>query len=105
MNEFSLKDIFGEAYDIEFSQYDKPPKHRFSLKHRKNMKRIFALENARPQFSGKARLNRRTACVLAAVIFLAVVSITGAALILLRIYTIFLGLAIIMSCRRVTLTK
>lgn len=79
MNEFSLKDIFGEAYDIEFSQYDKPPKHRFSLKHRKNMKRIFALENARPQFSGKARLNRRTACVLAAVIFLAVVSITAVA--------------------------
>mgnify|MGYP000390042955 CR=1 FL=1 len=129
MNEFSLKDILGEAYDMEFSQYDKPPKHRFSLKHRKNMKRIFALENAGPQFSGKARLNRRTACVLAAVIFLAVVSITavaggsallksgtttirscllqisGAALILLRIYTIFLGLAIIMSCRRVTLTK
>lgn len=79
MNEFSLKDIFGEAYDIEFSQYDKPPKHRFSLKHRKNMKRIFALENAGPQFSGKARLNRRTACVLAAVIFLAVVSITAVA--------------------------
>ena len=50
MNEFSLKDILGEAYDIEFSQYDKPPKHRFSLKHRKNMKRIFALENAGPQF-------------------------------------------------------
>ena len=43
------------------------------------MKRIFALENARPQFSGKARLNRRTACVLAAVIFLAVVSITAVA--------------------------
>lgn len=56
MNEFSLKDILGEAYDMEFSQYDKPPKHRFSLKHRKNMKRIFALENAEPQFSGKARL-------------------------------------------------
>jgi len=43
------------------------------------MKRIFALENAGPQFSGKARLNRRTACVLAAVIFLAVVSITAVA--------------------------
>ena len=67
MNEFSLKDILGEAYDMEFSQYDK------------NMKRIFALENAGPQFSGKARLNRRTACVLAAVIFLAVVSITAVA--------------------------
>ena len=79
MNEYSLKDILEEVHVMEFSQYDNSLKHRFSLRHRRNMKRILALEYAEPQYSGKLKLNRRTACVIAVVVFLAVVSITAVA--------------------------
>lgn len=42
MNENILEDIVAESYRREYEQYDNAPEHNFSIKHKLNMKRIFA---------------------------------------------------------------
>ncbi len=45
MNETVFKEILGEALNLEISQFDNAPEHKFSLKHRIAMKFIFAKYN------------------------------------------------------------
>lgn len=42
MNEFFIEDILEEAYKLDFAEYEDPPEHRFSLKHKIRMRKIFA---------------------------------------------------------------
>lgn len=42
MNEGIFKEILAEAVACEFAEFDNAPEHRFTLKHRFAMKRIFA---------------------------------------------------------------
>lgn len=42
MNESVFRDILGEALRREFAEFDNAPKHRFSRKHRRAMKKILA---------------------------------------------------------------
>lgn len=42
MNENILEEIVGESYRREYEQFDNAPVHNFSIKHKFNMKRIFA---------------------------------------------------------------
>lgn len=42
MNENILEEIVAESYRREYEQYGNAPEHRFSIKHKFNMKRIFA---------------------------------------------------------------
>lgn len=42
MNENILEEIVAESYRREYKQYDNAPEHNFSIKHKLNMKRIFA---------------------------------------------------------------
>lgn len=47
---FSL--IIEKAYTLEFKEYENPPRHFFSLKHRRKMKRLF--ENKGVDYSDNA---------------------------------------------------
>ncbi len=42
MNENILEEIVAESYRREYKQFDNAPEHKFSIKHKLNMKRIFA---------------------------------------------------------------
>lgn len=42
MNEDVFKDILAKAVDLEFAEFDNAPEHKFRLKHRLAMKRVFA---------------------------------------------------------------
>lgn len=42
MNENILEEIVAESYRREYEQYNNAPEHNFSIKHKLNMKRIFA---------------------------------------------------------------
>lgn len=42
MNEYLLEDILEEAYKLDFAEFENPPEHRFSLKHRIGMRKIFS---------------------------------------------------------------
>lgn len=42
MNEDIFKEILAKAVDSEFAEFDNAPEHKFSLKHRLAMKRIFS---------------------------------------------------------------
>lgn len=83
MNEITLDEILVAAHDAEFSQYDDVPKHVFSRKHNRAMKRIFKtyekriallnsdVINKRNEIS-HFRWNRKTVFVMLMVVFLAV---------------------------------
>lgn len=78
MNEYSLIDILEDVHRREFAEFDNPPKHRFSLAHRRNMKSILS-----PKTEGlapvKNKLTPKTAVIIVLLLFLAL--ITGAVLI------------------------
>lgn len=75
MNEYSLMEILEEVHRKEFAVYDTPPKHRFSLRHRRNMKSIFSPKSER--FApAKNKLTPKTAMIIILLVFLAL--ITGA---------------------------
>lgn len=66
----------------EYSAPGEVSVHHFSLRHRRNMKRILALPYTAPEPADKLKLNRRTVLILIAAIILALVAVTGA----VRIY-------------------
>lgn len=83
MNEITLDEILVAAHDAEFSQYDNVPKHVFSRKHNRAMKRIFKTYEKQIAFLhsdvmdkrnviSHFRWNRKTVIVMLMVIFLAV---------------------------------
>lgn len=63
----------------EYSCQEDYPAHRFSLRHRRNMKRLFASRYSVPTTEIKPKLCRRTVAIIVAAIFLALVAVTGAA--------------------------
>ncbi len=85
MNESILKSILEEYVARELSRYENVPEHKFSLKHRFAMKKIFKLceKNTQSLRSEKygmeiapkpIRLTLRTAMILVAMIFLAAIA-------------------------------
>ena len=59
MNENILEEIVAESYRREYEQYDNAPEHNFSIKHKLNMKRIFAryARNINKQIQPKRHLD------------------------------------------------
>lgn len=79
MNEYIFIDILEEIHRKEFAVYDNPPKHRFSIRHRRNMKKI--LSQTSEKFApAKNKLTPKTAVIIILLVFLAL--ITGAVIIL-----------------------
>lgn len=82
MKNQSLKDIFEEAYEREFSEFDGAAKHKFSLSHKRRMKKIFklySLNQSQPVTTAKKPAKRLSvAFMLAAVVLgLTAASITA----------------------------
>ncbi len=78
-----LDEVLTEYYEEEFSRYSDAPEHKFSLKHRIAMKKIFKLyernteyllpkTSLKPMSTHKVRLNPRSALFLVLIIFLGV---------------------------------
>ena len=79
MSESILKSILEESARLEWDKYENVPEHKFSLKHRLEMKRIFKLyeKNTREIHSAavskpkRFRLTRKTALTAIVIVFLA----------------------------------
>lgn len=82
MNEYLLEDVFEEAYKLDFAEHDNPPEHRFSLKHRIRMRKIFSLykKNTKrynaPLYKMGLKMSMKWAII---VIILAALTVTAAA--------------------------
>lgn len=63
----------------EYSCQEDYPAHHFSLRHRRNMKRLFASRYSVPTTEIKPKLCCRTVAIIVAAIFLALVAVSGAA--------------------------
>ena len=79
MSESILKSVLEESARLEWEKYENVPEHRFSLKHKIAMKRIFSSEN----YPHNSRKNLRTAqkrslkrslIIAAVIVFLAVIA-------------------------------
>ncbi len=84
MSNYTFEEMIDEVYRREYSEYDNAPEHRFSLRHRLKMRRIFRLfrKNAKRLYAPRFRLTRRTAIILVAMIFLAALSACASPLII-----------------------
>lgn len=74
-----LNRILEQVCMEEYSCHEEYPVHHFSLRHRRNMRRLFAARYSVPSTERRPRLCRRTVAILVAAIFLALVAVSGAA--------------------------
>lgn len=85
MSESILKSILEESARLEWDKYENVPEHKFSLKHRLAMKRIFKLyeKNTRAIHSAaqpkRFRLTRKAALTAIVIVFLAAIAGCSAA--------------------------
>ena len=87
MNENILKSLLQESVEREWSKYENAPEHKFSLKHRLAMKKIFKLfsQNTRKTASNTPQKwhkphSIRKRLMIAAIIIICLVLMTGFAL-------------------------
>lgn len=79
MNDYTLVEVFETVYRQEFSEFDNPPKHFFSLRHRKAMKKILYPYNvSTPTVNRSIPLKKRVIIALL-VILLSALGITTVA--------------------------
>ena len=84
MDETVFREILGESLRREFTEFDNAPDHRFSLRHRRAMKRVFARyeKNTRETIVLSAETmphyNLKQKVVIALVIVILMTLITGA---------------------------
>ena len=79
MNNIEFSQILEQVCMEEYAVPDNAPVHHFSFRHRRNMRRILAMPFSCPEPARKLKLNRRTLCILIAAIFLALLTVSGAA--------------------------
>ena len=79
MNNIEFSQILEQVCLEEYTAPDNAPVHHFSFRHRRNMRRILAMPFSCPEPARKLKLNRRTLCILIAAIFLALLTVSGAA--------------------------
>ena len=83
-NEALLDEVLTEYYDAYLSRFDDVAEHRFSLRHRLKMRKIFKLYeknvkklNLKPdvqQMISKVRLNRKTVLAIVAIVLLSLIA-------------------------------
>ena len=84
-NEALLDEVLTEYYDDYLSKFDDVVEHRFSLRHRIKMKKIFRIyeKNVKKLYHepavkqheiGKVRLNRKTVLAIVAIVLLSVIA-------------------------------
>lgn len=79
MNYADFVQILEQVCTEEYSVPDNAPVHRFTSRHRREMKRILSIPFSCPEPGRKLKLSRRTLCILIAAIFLAALAVSGAA--------------------------
>lgn len=90
MNERILDDVLTEYYERDFSEFSNAPEHKFSLKHRLAMRKIFRMyaqsrqnkrceiENvAAPAVCGKSRKSLKTKIIIAIAVIICAVLFVG----------------------------
>lgn len=84
MNDYTLADIFDAVYEQEFSEFDNPPRHLFSRRHRKAMKEILYPQTISTSAANlKIPLKKRVIIALL-VILLSALGITAGAAVIKR---------------------
>ncbi len=79
MNDYTLADVFETVYRQEFSEFDNPPKHFFSHRHRKAMKEILYPQTT-SMFAADRNIPLKKRVIIALlVILLSALGITAAA--------------------------
>lgn len=79
MKQYTLEEVLEEVCRRDFAEFDNPPKHRFSIRHRRNMKRIFSQKREKLA-TAKIKLTPKSAVIVVLLIFLAL--LTGAIIVL-----------------------
>ena len=79
MKQHTLEEVLGEVCRCNFAEFDTPPKHLFSRRHRQNIKAILYPEREQPVRS-KGKPHPQKAVIIIMLVFLA--TITGAVIIL-----------------------
>lgn len=72
MNQFDLGTILDELHEREFAEFRSAPAHHFSLRHRRAMRRIF--DSGYGVDYKPVRISKRIVLIVAAVIFLALIT-------------------------------
>ncbi len=79
MSNTEFSQILEQVCMEEYAVPDKVLVHHFSFRHRKNMRRILDMPFSCPEPVRKLKPDRRTMCILIAAIFLALLTVSGAA--------------------------
>ncbi len=79
MNDYTLAEVFDTVYGQEFSEFDNPPKHFFSRRHRKAMKEILYPQTT-STFTAKRKMPlKKRVIIMLIVILLSALGITAGA--------------------------
>lgn len=90
MKNYSISDIFDEAYRREFSEFDNSPKHKFSFSHNRKMKKIFKLysvNRSRSDLAGAKPVKRLSLVFIFIIIILSLTAVSVAAVALYNGFT------------------
>lgn len=90
MNNYSISDIFDEAYRREFSTFDNSTTHIFSFSHRRKMKKIFKLysdNQDRPDLASIKPVKRLSLSFILVIIILALTAVSAVAVALYNGFT------------------
>ncbi len=79
MNDYTLAEVFNTVYSEEFSEFDNPPRHFFSRRHRKAMKEILYPQTT-STFTAKRKMPlKKRVIIMLIVILLSAFGITAGA--------------------------
>ena len=79
MGDYTLAEVFDAVYRQEFSEFDDPPGHFFSLRHRRAMKQIFYPRNALTSAAKRKLPLKKRVIIVLLVILLSVLGIAAGA--------------------------
>lgn len=74
MYEYTLKEVFEELHKREFAEFDKPPRHIFSFRHRRAMKKILSASQPR---SLRCLPPTKRIALIVLLIFMAILTVTA----------------------------
>ena len=79
MAEYTLENVLDEVLRRDFMPFDKPCKHRFSLRHRRGMKKLFSANTGFEKVNARIPIRKRLLVALVLVLLMALAGISAAA--------------------------
>lgn len=77
--QYTIEEVLEEVYRLDYAEFDNPPKHFFSRRHKQNIKSILFPRREQP-VSPKVKLRPQKMVIILVLVFLAI--LTGAVIIL-----------------------